>query len=364
MSSTPIDLEWMSRALQLAAKGKWTTTPNPAVGCVIVDASGHVVGEGWHHRAGEAHAEIHALRQAGDKASNGTAYVTLEPCSHHGRTGPCAQALIEAGIAKVVIASEDPNPQVAGSGVKALREAGVNVESGVLQDQAIELNRGFFKRMTQGLPWMTVKMAMSLDGRTAMADGASQWITGPKAREDGQRLRARSCAIVTGIGSILRDDPKMNVRLPDCERQPLRVVVDSQARTPKQAMILAQPGKTIIAHDERIRPSDRDNERCAYWPLPTAAKGIRLHALAERLAQAQCNEVLVEAGSCLAGAFVASGLVDELVIYMAPKLMGSDAMPLFALPIATMPGSLSLSIKEVRAVGQDWRITVQPDPYS
>ena len=364
MSSTFSDVQWMSHALQLAARGRWTTTPNPAVGCVIVDSRGQLIGEGWHQRAGEPHAEVYALKQAGDRAANSTVYVTLEPCSHHGRTGPCAQALINAGVARVVIACHDPNPQVAGSGIKALEEAGIIAETGLLEDQAVELNRGFFKRMARGLPWVTVKMAMSLDGRTAMADGASQWITGPEARADGHRLRARSCAVVTGVGSILRDDPKMNVRLPGYERQPLRVVVDSRARTPERAMIFAQPGKTIIAHGEDVTSTHSDTEQRSYWSLPLAGGSVNLHALIERLAQEGCNDVLVEAGSRLAGAFVASGLVDELVIYMAAKLMGSDAMPLFTLPISTMPGSLSLYVKEVRAVGQDWRITLQPDPYS
>jgi diaminohydroxyphosphoribosylaminopyrimidine deaminase/5-amino-6-(5-phosphoribosylamino)uracil reductase len=364
-----LDHQYMGRALVLARRGLYTTDPNPRVGCVLV-RDGAVVGEGWHVRAGEGHAEVNALRQAGERALGATAYVTLEPCSHHGRTPPCADTLVNAGIARMVCAMVDPNPAVAGRGLERLRSAGVEVHSGLLEAQARALNPGFIKRMEQGRPWVRLKLAMSLDGRTAMATGESQWITGPAARADVQRLRARSSAILTGIDSVLHDDSSLTVRADELgldpvqaeqivQRQPLRVVLDSQLRLPPTAKLLSQPGRTLVvtlAQDETraaalraagaevVRRDDRER--------------IDLAGVIEYLAQAeQCNELLVECGARLAGAFVAAGLVDELVVYMAPKLLGSAARPLLELPLERMAQQVPLELVELRHLGTDLRLT-------
>lgn len=364
-----LDHQYMGRALVLARRGLYTTDPNPRVGCVLV-RDGAVVGEGWHVRAGEGHAEVNALRQAGERARGATAYVTLEPCSHHGRTPPCADTLVNAGIARMVCAMVDPNPAVAGRGLERLRSAGVEVHSGLLEAQARALNPGFIKRMEQGRPWVRLKLAMSLDGRTAMATGESQWITGPAARADVQRLRARSSAILTGIDSVLHDDSSLTVRADELglapvqaeqivQRQPLRVVLDSQLRLPPTAKLLSQPGRTLVvtlAQDETraaalraagaevVRRDDRER--------------IDLAGVIEYLAQAeQCNELLVECGARLAGAFVAAGLVDELVVYMAPKLLGSAARPLLELPLERMAQQVPLELVELRHLGADLRLT-------
>jgi diaminohydroxyphosphoribosylaminopyrimidine deaminase/5-amino-6-(5-phosphoribosylamino)uracil reductase len=364
-----LDHQYMGRALVLARRGLYTTDPNPRVGCVLV-RDGVVVGEGWHVRAGEGHAEVNALRQAGERALGATAYVTLEPCSHHGRTPPCADTLVNAGIARMVCAMVDPNPAVAGRGLERLRSAGVEVHSGLLEAQARALNPGFIKRMEQGRPWVRLKLAMSLDGRTAMATGESQWITGPAARADVQRLRARSSAILTGIDSVLHDDSSLTVRADELglapvqaeqivQRQPLRVVLDSQLRLPPTAKLLSQPGRTLVvtlAQDETraaalraagaevVRRDDRER--------------IDLAGVIEYLAQAeQCNELLVECGARLAGAFVAAGLVDELVVYMAPKLLGSAARPLLELPLERMAQQVPLELVELRHLGADLRLT-------
>lgn len=356
------DREWMQLALQLAERGLNTTTPNPRVGCVLVDAQGQKVAEGWHERAGEAHAEIHALNAAGDRAKGTTAYVTLEPCSHQGRTGPCCDALIAAGVTRVVIGMEDPNPEVSGRGVAKLKEAGITVDGPLLEDLARALNPGFIKRMEEGLPYIRVKSAMSLDGRTAMASGESKWITAPAAREDVQALRARSCALITGVGSVVHDDPSLTVRIGENDRQPLRVIVDTHLRCPEEAQILDKRARTVIACSEHAKVGEGSGKE--YWPLPEKNGRVNLRALVEKLVSEGCNELMIETGAELAGAFVEEALVDEFVVYIAPKFMGSDARPLFNLPISTMSGNLPLIIKDIRAIGYDWRVTAIPDPDS
>ena len=371
MPLLPDDYRYMARALRLAERGRYTTMPNPRVGCVLVKA-GQVVGEGWHIRAGEGHAEVNALAAAGDQARGATAYVTLEPCNHTGRTGPCSQALVDAGIARVVYAMEDPNPLVAGAGLARLRTAGLAVDGPLLEDQARALNPGFLKRMERQRPLVRCKLAMSLDGRTAMASGESKWITGPKARADVQRLRARSCAIVSGIGSILQDNSSLTVRAAElglanaeqiAQRQPLRVILDSRLQLPRDALILRQPGAILLVHN-----GTAPAEQLSGWPeavellaLPGRDGRIDLEALVRELAKRQCNEVLVEAGATLAGAFLRRGLLDEILVYMAPKLLGSQGRPLFELPLDTMSAALALKVTDMRALGQDWRITAVPD---
>lgn len=356
---------YMARALQLARLGQYTAMPNPCVGCVI-EKSGKVVGEGWHQRTGEAHAEINALRNAGDEAAGATVYVTLEPCSHHGRTPPCADELVRAGVATVVYGMKDPNPQVSGRGLGVLQDAGIEIIGPVLEQQAEALNPGFCKRMREGLPKVTVKLAMSVDGRTAMASGESKWITGAAARSDVQRLRARSSAIITGIGTVLQDDPALTVRTQelgfgdghdDAMHQPLRVVVDSKGQLSANANIVRQPGQVLVATFANAAKEAPGVESIS---LPGEAGRVNLNALLRELARRECNEVLVEAGAELAGAFVAAGLVDELVIYMAPKLLGSAARPLLVLPFNTLGQQVELKIMDIRAVGEDFRITALP----
>jgi len=363
MTFSSLDISLMQRAIGLAEKGLYSTTPNPRVGCVIATEDGRILGEGYHRKAGENHAEINALESISpevDSLKNAAAYVTLEPCSHQGRTGPCSEALVKAGIGRVVYGMEDPNPQVSGRGLLRMREGGIQVEGPLLEQQALALNPGFIKRMSKGLPWVRCKMAMSLDGRTAMASGESKWVTGPAARADVQKLRARSCAIVTGVDSVLHDDPQLTVRLTASDRQPLRVVVDSKLRSPSSALIFQQPGTTCLASCASSLPEGLRSAKL--WTLPEYQGRVDLRALIKKLAEEDCNEVLVETGATLAGAFISAGLVDELVIYMAAKLLGSSARPLFDLSINTMNAQLSLSIKDIRAVGADWRITAVPDP--
>lgn len=365
------DRSWMSRALMLAERGLYTTEPNPRVGCVLV-AEGEVVGEGWHVRAGEGHAEVNALAQAGERARGATAYVTLEPCSHFGKTPPCADALIKAGVSRMVAAMQDPNPQVAGNGLQRLREAGIAVECGLLEEQARALNRGFIKRMQQGLPWVRVKLAMSLDGRTAMASGESKWITGPAARADVQRLRARSGAVVSGADSVLLDDSALTVRaselgLPSdeaaaaAERQPLRVLVDSLRRVPLEQRFFREAGPSLVISTSAEQAADdylaAGSELLA---VPGADGKVDLQAVLQTLAARGCNEVLVEAGAGLSGAFWRAGLVDELIVYMAPRLLGSQARPLMQLPFESMSEAMDVAITDMRAIGQDWRITARP----
>ena len=372
MAWTIADREFMSRALELAAKGRYTASPNPTVGCVLVrDAS--AIGEGYTRPAGGNHAEIEALGDLSKAATSGaTAYVTLEPCSHTGKTGPCVDALINAEISRVVIACEDPNPKVAGQGIKLLEQAGVEVACGLFEDQAREINRGFIKRHEHGTPWVSVKMAASLDGRTAMASGQSQWITTPASRKDVQRLRAASCAIITGIGTQMMDDPSLTVRInnddvgvEDSLRQPLRVVVDSRMQMSPESRMLAQPGDTLIATLDQSEQREKALALKAAGAdvvfLPALDGHVDLQQLLLELARRECNNVMVEAGAGLAGAFVAEGLLDELVCYWAPKLFGSDARPMFELPIQTIDAHLALSVKDIRQIGEDIRITLRPD---
>ena len=359
------DHQFMARALQLAKRGVATTHPNPRVGCIIVK-NNEVIAEGWHEKAGLAHAEIVALKQAGEKARGATAYVTLEPCSHYGRTPPCADALVESGISEIIIAMQDPNPLVAGRGVQKLTEAGIRVRSGLLQNEAMELNRGFVKRMTSGLPWVTVKLGASLDGRTAMESGESQWITGPQARADVQRLRAASSAILTGSGTVLADDPSLTVRLEGESRQPLRVVLDSYLSIPDSAKIFndGQPLLIATATDEQdTRYQQIKTKGVDIRSFPSTTDRVDASSLLKCLAQEYaCNDVLVEAGSVVCGNLLANRLVDEIVLYLAPVIMGSSAKGLFDLPgLDTMAQRIHMSVKDIRAVGQDWRITVQPD---
>jgi len=355
------DRKYMSRAIQLAKRGEFTVFANPLVGCVIVKDN-VVLSEGWHKKAGQAHAEVDALQhiQGNDSQANkitqgATAYVSLEPCCHTGKTGPCAHALIEAGIKRVVCATRDPAPHVAGGGIKALEAAGVEVLVGILEQEAKALNLGFFKRMQTGLPYVRLKMAMSIDGKTALNNGQSQWITGEAARRDVHVWRAKSHAIVTGVDTVLADDPLMNARLNDNELafgeidQPLRVVIDSQHRINAEARIFSNDGKCKVAGFSEV--SD--------WKLAKDNQNkVSLTALLEKLAKEQVNEVWVEAGTSLAGAFVEQSLVDELMIYMAPIILGNNAKALFDLPeLTSMDAKKTLRLLETRKVGEDTRMT-------
>src|SRR5574337_608562 len=357
-----IDHEHMAQALRLAERGLFTTQPNPRVGCVVV-RDGQVAGTGYHQRAGEPHAEVFALREAGERARGATAYVTLEPCAHQGRTPPCTDALIAAGVGRVVIASEDPFPQVNGRGIDQLRAAGIAVQTGLLHEAARELNVGFFSRIERGRPFVRVKLAMSLDGRTALSNGRSKWISGEAAREDAQRWRARSSAILTGSGTVLADDPALTVRLPGEWRQPRRVVVDSSLRTPPAARILKQPGEThiatVIADSARQAPLAKAGAK--FLALSAKDGHVDLVALMHRLAELECNEVLVEAGAGLNGALLQGGLMDECIIYMAPRLLGDSARGMFHLPaLKNMRERIELNLTDVRRVGNDLRILARP----
>jgi diaminohydroxyphosphoribosylaminopyrimidine deaminase/5-amino-6-(5-phosphoribosylamino)uracil reductase len=357
MSFSAVDHGMMARALQLAERGLWTTTPNPRVGCVLARA-GEIVGEGWHERAGEPHAEVNALRAAGERARGATAYVTLEPCSHHGRTPPCAEALVAAGIGRVVAAMVDPNPLVSGNGLAALQAAGIATASGLLEAEARELNIGFVARMTRGRPWVRLKAAASLDGKTALNDGASQWITGPAARRDGHAWRARACAVLTGIGTVRDDDPQLNVRDVDTPRQPLRVVVDSRLETPPTARILrGGPVLVAAAVDDAIRAKSLRAAGAEVLVLPNAAGKVELPDLLAELARRGINEIHVEAGYKLNGSLLREGLVDELLLYLAPCLIGHDAAGLFNLPALTaLSDRHRLAISDLRRVGDDIRL--------
>lgn len=360
-----IDTAFMRRCFALAEQGRQTARPNPVVGCVIV-AQGTVVGEGWHAVAGQPHAEVHALRQAGAQARGATAYVSLEPCVHQGRTGPCCDALIAAGISQVVYGQEDPNPLVAGKGLARLRAAGVSVSGPLLPDEAEALNPGFCKRMRGGLPWVRCKVAMSLDARTAMASGESQWITGAAAREDVQYWRARSCAVLSGSGTVLADDPALTVRLADfAGHQPLRVICDSTLCTPPGARLLQQPGAVLLvcAHADEgklaaLRAAAAATVQLDSLPVPSADGKVDLLALLQHLArQRQCNEVLVEAGATLGGALLQAGLIDELLLYVAPMLLGSEACPLFDLRgLLQLSDAWQLEFSDVAMVGKDCRM--------
>ncbi len=353
---------YMQHALELANLGLYTTTPNPRVGCVVVNDEGNVIGEGYHQKAGLAHAEINALAAAGASARGATIYVTLEPCNHQGQTGPCTEALIAAGVKKVVYGMEDPNPRVAGRGLARLREAGIVVEGPVMEEAARDLNPGYIKRMTENMPWVRCKMAMSLDARTAMANGESQWITGPEARLDVQKLRARSCSIVTGVNTVINDNPSLTLRDPllgPITRQPVRVIVDSYLRTPPQANILRVVGETLIV--SCVKP-EKDSPLVPWVHVfpNTTEDQVDLRALIRYLGTLGHNEVLIESGSKLAGSFLTAGLIDELVVYLAGSLMGSAARPLFELPLVHMDDRIPLSIRQILPIGQDWKILAYP----
>ncbi|WP_210453069.1 bifunctional diaminohydroxyphosphoribosylaminopyrimidine deaminase/5-amino-6-(5-phosphoribosylamino)uracil reductase RibD [Pantoea ananatis] len=364
------DERYMARALELARRGRFTTTPNPNVGCVIV-RDGQIVGEGWHQRAGEPHAEVHALRMAGDRARGATAYVTLEPCSHHGRTPPCCDALIAAGVTRVVAAMQDPNPQVAGRGLHRLHQAGIEVSHGLMMQEAEALNRGFLKRMRTGFPWIQLKLGASLDGRTAMASGESQWITSPAARRDVQRLRAQSSAILSSSATVLADNPSLTVRWSELDsesqrlvdeaelRQPVRVIVDSQNRVTPDHKLIEQLGETWLMRqqvDDRHWP-----ETVTQIPVPLRDSQLDLVALMMVLGQRQINSVWVEAGATLAGALIQAGLVDELIVYVAPKLLGNDARGLCQLAgLTQLADAPVFAFRDIRLVGDDVRLTLTP----
>lgn len=372
---TRLDTQYMARALQLAEQGLYTTDPNPRVGCVLV-RDGEIVGEGFHVRAGEPHAERHALAAAGDRVRGATAYVTLEPCSHTGRTGPCADALVAAGVARVIAAMEDPNPRVAGNGMARLAASGIDTATGLLETEARALNPGFISRMTRQRPYIRIKIAASVDGRTAMASGESQWITGPAAREDVQRLRARSSAVITGVGTVLADRPSYTVRPDQWERadyhrqadsqwvrQPLRVILDRTLQTPPDVPVVSAPGHCLLVAGEQHpgRQNALESAGAEVMLLPASGSGIDLQQLLIELNRRECNEVLVECGATLAGAFVREGLFDELIVYMAPALLGSSARPLLGLPqLASMSEKVSLKWQDVRRIGDDLRLTLVP----
>lgn len=354
----------MTRALVLARKGLYSTPPNPSVGCVLVK-DGRVIGEGYHRLAGGPHAEAEALGAAGERARGATAYVSLEPCAHLGRTPPCTEALLAAGVTRVVAALRDPNPAVTGGGIETLKRAGVDATVGLLENEAAEINRGFLSRMTRGRPWVTAKLAVSLDGRTALANGYSKWITGEPARRDVQRLRARASAVVTGIDTVLADDPRLTVRdasLETCGRQPLRVVLDSRLRFPEGAQLangeaptLILAGKDAVASTGKTVVSGTTVEYVA-----TTAQGLDIAQCLRRLGELQCNEVLVEAGPRLAGAMLDGGYVDELVVYFAPVLLGDEARPMLRLPgIEAMSQRMEMEIIETRRVGRDLRVSLR-----
>ncbi|HRE17814.1 MAG TPA: bifunctional diaminohydroxyphosphoribosylaminopyrimidine deaminase/5-amino-6-(5-phosphoribosylamino)uracil reductase RibD [Rhodocyclaceae bacterium] len=357
MMFSPADHAYMAQALRLAERGLFTTTPNPRVGCVLVK-DGLVVGAGWHEKAGEPHAEPLALRQAGEAARGATAYVTLEPCSHHGRTPPCADALIAAGVSRVVAAMTDPNPLVAGQGLEKLKAAGIEVVSGLLESEARELNIGFVSRMTRGRPWLRLKAAASLDGKTALNNGQSQWITGPEARQDGHRWRARACAILTGIGTVRDDDPRLNVRGVDTPRQPLKVLVDSRLEvSPKARLFDGAPVLVACAVEDAARAAALQARGAEVLVLPNAQGKVDLAALLQALGQRGINEVHAEAGFKLNGSLLAEGLVDELLLYLAPCLIGDSAQGLFNLPeLAGLADKRTLQWRDVRQVGQDLRL--------
>lgn len=364
-----LDAHYMARALELARKGLYTTHPNPRVGCVIV-RDGQIVGEGWHVRTGEPHAEVHALRAAGVNARGATVYVTLEPCSHHGRTPPCSDALVNAGVMRVVAAMQDPNPQVAGRGMQRLARAGIATHSGVLEGEARAINQGFLKRMEHGLPFVRVKLAMSLDGRTAMASGESQWITGPAARSAVQRLRAQASVVLTGADTVLADGARLTVRADELgldseqtalalSRPPLRVLIDGRLRVPLDAPFF-KAGPALVATCVAVEEQYANGPECLI--VPGHDGQVDLRKLLAALAARGVNDVLVEAGPRLAGAFAQQGLVDEYQIFIAGKFLGSSARPLLDWPLELMSEAPQLKIIEIRAVGDDWRVTAIPLP--
>ena len=352
-----LDRKFMARALLLAERGLWTTTPNPRVGCVIVQDD-HIIGEGFHEKAGEPHAEVLALREAGQRAQGATLYVTLEPCSHHGRTPPCADALIAAGVGRVVAAMRDPNPKVAGAGLARLRAAGIMVETGLMEDEAHELNIGFVSRMTRGRPWVRMKVAATLDGRTALANRKSQWITGEPARRDGHSWRARACAVLTGFGTVRDDDPRMTVRWADTPRQPQRVLIDSRMETSPKARIFNGDRVLVFAGvDDAGKRRQLEDRGAEVVVLPNAGGKVDLPPMLEELARRGMNEIHVESGTRLNGSLLAEGCVDELLIYLAPRLIGSAGLGMFDLPEMTEMSQMpALTIREMLPLGEDVRI--------
>ena len=353
----------MQRCIELALKGEYSSKPNPRVGCLIVK-EGQILAEGWHQFAGEVHAEVHALNQAKASASGASLYVTLEPCSHHGRTAPCCDAIIAAGLSKVVYGMIDPNPEVAGKGISKLKNAGIEVVGPLLAEKCADLNPGFIKRMTTALPYVRCKMAMSSDGRTAMASGESKWITGDEARLDVQKWRARSSALITGIETVIADDPSLNVRLDDAEvLQPLRVICDSKLRLSNSAKTLQTAGNILLvsAIEKEFIASPTQVADLEQIFLPGEENKIDLHTLLQYLArEKECNEVLIESGSTLAGAFIKAGLVDEIILYMAPKLLGHEGLPLFTLPgLENMEDQISLEYSDVSLLDKDCRMRVR-----
>ena len=357
------DCEYMARALRLARHGLYTAHPNPRVGCVLV-RNDSIIGEGWHRKTGEAHAEVNALADTGGDASGATAYVTLEPCSHHGKTPPCSRALIDAGVAEVVVALVDPNPKVCGSGIAALEEAGIKVRSGLMSADASRLNEGFCSRVSRTRPLVRLKVAASLDGCTSMANGESQWITGKEARADVQRLRAASGAIMVGIGTVLADDPSLTVRdesIGNEGRQPLRVVLDSELRMPSSARMLGLPGDTVVFCQQDKERAALERAGAKVSVVAGSGEKLDLVAVLEQLAGLEINDLLVEAGQKLAGSLLMAGLVDELVIYQAPHIMGSETRGMFATPNwQELQQKLALNVIDVRQVGVDSRITLRP----
>lgn len=357
---TPADEHFMARALRLAQRGLFTTTPNPRVGCVVV-RDGAIVGEGHHERAGAPHAEIHALAAAGSSAEGATVYLNLEPCSHHGRTPPCADALIAAKVARVVAAMQDPNPQVAGEGFARLRAAGIAVDSGLLEEEARELNIGFVARMTRGRPWVRLKVAASLDGKTALANGRSKWITGEAARADGHRWRARACAVLTGVGTVKSDDPQLTVRAVETPRQPLKVLVDSRLEATPEARLFSGGNALVAAavadRDKVARLRERGAEVVV---LPNAAGKVELAELMQELARRGLNEIHVEGGFKLNGSLIAAGVVDELLVYLAPSLIGESGPGMFNLPaIDDLGERRRLVLRDVQRIGEDLRIVAR-----
>lgn len=358
------DCRYMARALELARRGLTTAHPNPRVGCVLVK-NDDVVGEGWHEKTGEPHAEVNALAMAGSRAAGATAYLTLEPCSHQGRTGPCTRALLEAGVVEVVNATEDPSSHASGRGLEILRDAGVRIRSGLMRAEADALNAGFVSRIRRGRPYLRLKIAASLDGGTAMRDGRSRWITGEAARADVQKLRAMSGAVLTGVGTVVADDPSLTVRhLAEKGSQPLRIIVDSTLRISPQARLLSLPGETVVFCTDDSRKSPLEQAGARVIRVPAGPGGVDLPTVLATLAREfQTNDLLAEAGAVLAGSLLAAGLADELVIYQAPHIMGSETRGMFETPRWRALGDgPRLTVVDVRRIGEDTRITARPVP--
>lgn len=366
------DRFYMRKALDLAERGLYSSRPNPRVGCVVVKDSS-IVGTGWHQKAGENHAEVDALREAGAEASGATLYVTLEPCNHYGKTPPCAMAVIESGVERVVVAMKDPNPLVAGSGISRLESAGIQVDVGLLEAEARHLNIGFISRMERNKPWVRCKLAMSLDGHTALTSGESKWITGEDARRDVQRLRARSCAVITGVSTIKYDDPSMNVRAEQMEvdfdhysspSQPLRVIMDTHLSVPPQARLFSRPGEVLIAtcSQHSLSPMLKENPEISVFRQGDKSDEVSPEAVIAELGSRGANEILIEAGSRLSASFLRSNLIDELWIYVAPKLFGSSSRSLFSLPeVHSLAEAQPLELVEALPVGQDVRLVYRPE---